>query len=867
MKVHWIRTFRRICGDARSKNRIEGGIDVAINKIYSRRLAFLFLFLIPVLAVSGQTVIKAERIYTASGKVIENGMILIRNGKIAEVGKSFAIPRGSEVIKGKIVMPGIIDIHSHLGVYSVPGVKENEDGNEIAHPVTPEVRALDSFNFEDPALKSALAGGVTTIVSRPGSANVIGGTSAAVKLKDASPEQMVLKEICDLKMTIEGNPVAFRPGKGRMPTSLMGVYYLARKAFLEAREYMKKWDQYEQDKEAGKEAVPPERDLGKDALVMALRREIPVHIHVCTASEIMSCIRLADEFNLRLTLAHCQWAYLIKDELAKRKDVHFNVGPSMFLSYYGNALVFKNCPAILADAGANVSLQIDAVAGRQPGQRHLLHTAALCVRYGMKKDHALNALTIRAAEGAGLEKRLGSIEAGKDADLLFLDGEPFEFLTSVEKVMIDGRIEYQEKTSGKALSPSPAASEKGALIIPENIRTAGRYAIRAGTIWTMNGPPLPDGVIVVEDGKVQQVASGLSISQGIPVIDAREYVVMPGMITARSQVGISANWINESSTDELFNPVAPELQVKHAVEPQDPLFTARRKMGVTTIQITPGNRNVIGGRGVTVKTAGSVIDKMIVKDNSVMMVGLGSAVKRDGQMPSTRMGSAALLRQTLIKARQYARKLERNKENNKKGDVQPRDLSMEAMLPVVKGDMPVMFHCERQDDILTALRIADEFDLKAILTGAAEAHQAVDEIRKQKVPVILESLFRGGGNIEDEDFTTKNPGILSRAGIKINFTLGDYLAWYIPLSLMGADPLEAAAFAYKNGMSEEAALRAVTIDAAEIIGCDDRVGSLKPGKDADIVIIRGHPFKTQSIPEAVFIDGNLVYQRKPGEHM
>lgn len=788
----------------------------------------------------------------------------MENGKISQVGKKISIPAGTKELTADIVIPGLVDMHSHVGVYTLPMVPENMDGNEAANPLTPEVRALDSFNFGDPELRAGLAGGVTAIVSRPGSANVIEGTSLALKLKNASPEEMIIKEPCDLKMTIEYNPILFHTAQNRMPSSLMTVYHLARKSFVDAQIYMRKWENYERKIKAGEEVSPPPRDLGKDHLVKALKREIPVHVHVCTASEIMSAIRLADEFNLELSLAHVPCAYLIADELAERKDVHFNVGCTPLFTYYQDNLKLKNVAAILAEAGLPVSLQADTVG---EWQHNLLYLASLCVRYGMQEDDALKAITIHAAQGVHLDSAIGSIEQGKDADLVFLDGEPFEFLTSVEKVMIDGRIEYQEKTSGKALSPSPAASEKGALIIPENIRTAGRYAIRAGTIWTMNGPPIRDGMIVVEDGKVQQVAAGLNVPQGIPVIDAREYVVMPGMISARSQVGISANWINESSTDELFNPVAPELEVKHAVEPQDPLFSARRKMGVTTIQITPGNRNVIGGRGVTVKTAGSVIDKMIVKDNSVMMVGLGSAVKRDGQMPSTRMGSAALLRQTLIKARQYARKLENINEKEKEKGIHPRDLSMEALIPVIKGEMPVMFHCERQDDILTALRIADEFNLKAVLTGAAEAYQAVDEIRKQNVPVILESLFRGGGNIEDEDFTVKNPGILSRAGIKINFTLGDYLAWYILLSLMGADPLEAAAFAHKNGMSQEAALRAVTIDAAEIIGCDDRVGSLKPGKDADIVIIRGHPFKTQSIPEAVFIDGNLVYQRKPGEHM
>ena len=409
---------------------------------------FLILLLSPAYLKGNKLIIiRAKKIYTLSSGVIENGMISIQDGKILQVGKDFPVSRGAREIKANIIIPGLIDIHTHIGVYSVPGVQENEDGNEMTTPVTPQVRALDSFNFEDPAIKTGLAGGVTTVVSRPGSGNVIGGTSVAIKLKNAPPDQMVLKEICDLKMTIEGNPVAFHGRYGRMPTSMMGVYYLARKAFVEAQEYKSSWDKYTLDLKAERQVTPPVKDIGKDALVMALKGEIPVHIHVATASEIMSSIRLADEFNLKLTLAHCQWAYLIIDELAKRKDVHFNVGPAMFNSYYDNMLQFKNSPAILANAGLSVSLQIDAVAGRQPGQQHLLHTAALCVRYGMKKEDALKAITISGAQAMLLDERIGSIKKGKDADLVFLDGEPFELLTSVEMVMIDGKIEYQKEVS------------------------------------------------------------------------------------------------------------------------------------------------------------------------------------------------------------------------------------------------------------------------------------------------------------------------------------------------------------------------------------------------------------------------------------
>jgi len=834
-------------------------------KISSVSMVFLMILMIPYLLTANRiVVIKAKKIYTASDRVFENSMILIKDGKILRVGEHIFIPEGAVEIQADIVIPGLVDIHSHLGVYSVLGVKENEDGNEMTDPITPQVRALDSFNFEDPALETALAGGITTIVSRPGSGNVIGGTSVAVKLKKASPGQMVLKEICDLKMAIEGNPIVNHESHGRMPTSMMGVYFLARKAFVEAQEYMKKWEIYEQDKRTGKNIVPPTRDIGKDSIVLALKREIPVHIHVATASEIMSAIRLADEFNFELTLAHCYWAYLIKDELVKklagRKDIHFNVGPVMFFSDYENMLRFNNCPAILADAGLDVSLHVDAVAGRQPGQEHFMHLAALCVRYGMEEEDALKALTIRGAEAVNLDNRIGSIEEGKDADLVFLDGEPFEFFTSVEMVMIDGRIEYKREAAENVQFATSIPQARSDLFLPNGIDDSGTYALKGGTIFTMAGPRIQGGIVLVKDGKIERVGKNISLPLDMPVIDASEFVIIPGLISARSQIGISYTPNYNNSIDEISSPIVPEMEVKHAIEPQDPIFTASRRLGVTAIMVTPGNRNVIGGQGVVLKTAGTVVDKMIVKDKAVMVFSLGNSAKRKDQMPTTRMGVAALLRQTLRNAQDYKNKLEKHMEGET-GSPPPRNFSMKALLPVLKREMPAMVHCERLDDILTALRIADEFNLKIMLTGAADAYKAVNEIKKRNIPVVLESIFRGGGNLEDKDFTYKNAAILSQADVKVNFMLGDAMVWYTPLGLIGADPLEIAAFSYKHGMSEEAALRSITIDAARIIGCENRIGSIEPGKDADMVILRGHPFNIQSVPEAVFINGKIVYQR------
>ncbi len=820
----------------------------------------VFVFMSP-LAASETYVIKAEKIYTASNGVIENGWILVENGKISQVGKKISIPAGTKELTADIVIPGLVDMHSHVGVYTLPMVPENMDGNEATNPLTPEVRALDSFNFGDPELRTGLAGGVTTIVSRPGSANVIGGTSLALKLKNASPEEMIIKEPCDLKMTIEYNPILFHTAQNRMPSSLMTVYHLARKSFIDAQIYMRRWENYERKKKAGEEVSPPPRDLGKDHLVKALKKEIPVHVHVCTASEIMSAIRLADEFNLELSLAHVPCAYLIADELAGRKDVHFNVGCTPLFTYYQDNLKLKNVAAILAEAGLPVSLQADTVG---EWQHNLLYLASLCVRYGMQEDDALKAITIHAAQGVHLDSAIGSIEQGKDADLVFLDGEPFEMTTSVRQVMIDGKIEYKnEKTPSSGFKTAIPDAEEPVEIPSEILNNSEKFAIIGGTVFTMAGSPQKGGIILVRNGKIEKIGDDISVPDGWPVIDARDYVVMPGLVNPRSYVGIGANWRMQQSMNETSNPVTPEMETRHAIDPQSPDFTFARQLGVTTAMVTPGNKNVIGGLGAIIKTTGSVADDMIIRDKAVMVFGLGNSVKRPNQPPMTRMGIAALLRESLTKAQRYREQ----KENEAQDDFSPANMDMEALLPVLSGEMPVMIHCERKDDIMTALRLADEFNLKLILTGMTDAYKAAEVLKKRNIPVILERVFRRTTYPDDNDFNPMNPALLAESGVPVAFKPEEGGLWVFPaVAWGGGDLLETAALAVKNGMPAEAALRAVTINAARIIGMDDRVGSLEPGKDADILILKGHPLRVRALPQAVFVEGKLVYHKEKGEH-
>ncbi|HQF98808.1 MAG TPA: amidohydrolase family protein, partial [Candidatus Aminicenantes bacterium] len=382
------------------------------------------------------------------------------------------------------------------------------------------------------------------------------------------------------------------------------------------------------------------------------------------------------------------------------------------------------------------------------------------------------------------------------------------------------------------------------------------------TVFTLAGEPLRDAVILVKDGRIEKIGRDVAVPEGWPVIEAGDRVVMPGLVSPRSHAGISDNWKRQSYVNETSQPVVPELEVKNSIEPQAPLFSFLRGDGITSLLVTPGNLNVIGGQGTAIKSYGAVVDRMIIKDRAVMMFGLGAKARREGEMPTTRMGIMALLRETLVKAREYGEKRDRE-ARSKKTEIPAADLALDALQPVLRGEMPVMIHCERRDDILAALRLADEFQLKIILDGATDAYKVVDEIRKRGIPVVLEGLFRGLGHVEDRGFNEDNAAVLIRAGVTVAFR-PDEGSWRTPAAGQpGGEPLTLAAFAYRGGLTEEEALQAVTIAPARIAGIDKRVGSLEAGKDADLVILRGHPFQTGAIPEAVFIDGRLEARAQP----
>jgi len=390
----------------------------------------------------GVLAVVGGRVLTGTGVEYENGVILVEAGKIKAVGPaaSVPVPPGAQVVEaaGRVVTPGLVDSHSHLGLGASGGVTED---NEMSNPVTPELRVIDSIHPEgegpdEHQFRRALAEGVTAVLVRPGSGNVIGGQSAVLKLRGGTIDDMVILFPADMKMAL--GLKGYYAAKGVMPTTKMGAAYLVRKALVEAAEYGEALARYEKEKAKDPKASPPPRDLGKEALLKVVRGEIPVHIHVDSSDDIMTAVRLAEEFKfLRLSLGHAVQAYKVAGELARR-GVAVVVGPQM--TAYDDEGRLVNLAGYLVGKGVHVDIMSDADVVQES---FLRYQAAIAVKYGLDPKRALQAITLDPARTMGLEKRIGSLEAGKDADLVVFDGDPFDVASRVLAVFIDGRAVFE----------------------------------------------------------------------------------------------------------------------------------------------------------------------------------------------------------------------------------------------------------------------------------------------------------------------------------------------------------------------------------------------------------------------------------------
>lgn len=384
-------------------------------------------------------------------------------------------------------------------------------------------------------------------------------------------------------------------------------------------------------------------------------------------------------------------------------------------------------------------------------------------------------------------------------------------------------------------------------------------AIKNGVVYTIENGVIEGGTVLVDGGKIVAVGKDVAIPAGAEVIDASGKFVTPGIIDAHAHVSIWEEGLGWEGDDvnEMTSPVTASVRALDGINPDEIGLHDAFKGGVTTIWSAPGSGNVIGGEGVTMRTYGETVDEMIMLSPAGIKAATGENPKGAyggrNQMPKTRMGVAALLRETLVKAQNYQQKIE--KANGDQDKMPARDLGLENMVRVLKRELPLRTHCHRADDMMTVIRVAKEFNIKVTIEHATEGHKIAHELAKNDVAIIVGPSLTARSKVEVRDRSLATAGICAEAGVKVALMTDHPIipVHYLPIC---------AGLAVKNGMDEDEAMRAITLTAAEICGVAERVGSLVPGKEADIVVWDDHPFEYTTHVEYTIINGSVVYQRQ-----
>jgi imidazolonepropionase-like amidohydrolase len=796
----------------------------------------------------GNVLIKNGTVLTGTGRTLPETSILVRNGKIAGIGGELKPDDGMAVIdaSGRFIIPGIIDTHSHIMI--------NGGVNEATQSIVPEVRIKDAIETDDVGAYRALAGGTTTARIFHGSANVVGGQDAVVKLKYGAPasEQILHDAPQGVKFAL-GENVKFRTT--RFPNTRMGVEATLNRAFLEAVDYRRQWMQYERAK-AGYDGdspklLPPRRDLRLEALADIVNHQKFIHSHCYRADEILMLMRVASNLGIRIwSLQHVLEGYKVAPEI-----VAHGASCSTFADWWAYKVeAYDAVPhnaALLQEAGANVVIKSDD----RELIRHLYLEAAKSVRYGnMHPDHALQAVTLNPARELGLNERIGSIEVGKDADLAIFSGHPFNVFSRCEQTLIDGEVYFTRADQPSAMSPAAVerSAKSGAFDLPTaEIRNgkleltasaARRYAIVGATLHPVDAPPIEGGTLLIEDGRIAALGTDVELSSNVKTIDATGLHVYPGLIDAGTTLGLTEiGKVRETQDFSEGGNLQPDLRAGIAVNPDSELIPVARAGGITRILVRPTG-GLIAGQVSLVQLAGWTADEMVRDYEAGLQINWpgGSSAKRQLEQ----------LTEFLSEARLYDKL--RSQADSLPDDQRPlliADPRLEAMRPYLAGKKRVFIEADSRKAIAEALLFAEKEKLKIVIAGGTDAWKLADELKKRDVPVIVGPVMRSPvASYDPFDAPYANPGRLYEAGVKFCIRSDN-------ASNSRNAPFEAA-MAVAYGLPEDEALRSVTLSAAEILNIDERVGSLTVGKSADLLISDGSPLQITAQIKGVFVEGN-----------
>jgi imidazolonepropionase-like amidohydrolase len=843
--------------------------------------------------------IKDAKIYPVSGPVIARGTVVIRNGLIDAVGENVSIPPEATIIDGMglTVYPGLIDSFSDAGLPAALAeptapAGQRGGGQRGAAPQQPQQRAPQ--NTHEALFQTALGLNAQRLLAdqvRPDGKNIdayrnLGITSALTVLRDGLlTGQSVLIDTGSENIVVK-SPVALHinpaPMRGGYPSTLMGALAVVRQTFSDADWYRAVWERFNTDPHG---IERPKYDPTLEAMAPIVQGKLPTVIHATWLAEIKRAISLADELKLKPILAGGMEAGKIAP-LLKSKDIavlaSINYAMEKPKPGFGN-----NTRAVEWDEGEMKEWLSNAVALQRAGVRFALQSGFAdrpqsfienirkTMENGLTLDQALRATTLSAAEILGIGSALGSLEPGKIANVVVATGDPFAQGSRVRNVFVDGRLyEVTPETNaggprggGAAVTVAAATPAKktiavkaGSYITP----TPNEVLIKNATVLTVSKGTIKNGSVLIRDGKVAAVGTNIAASPGVMVIDASGKFLMPGIIDCHSHMAI------EGGGNESTSPVTPNVRIADVIRDDDITIYRALAGGTTIANVLHGSANVIGGTNAVIKLKwGRPAEEFLFGAPLGIKFALGENPKRSNnnnqaqdnrRWPTTRLGVEETLRESFTETRRYMKEWDDFQAAKQRGEnvVPPRkDLKLETLADVLRGKIMVHVHSYVAPEIVMMLNIADEFGFKVrTLQHVLEGYKVANEIRDHGAMASTFADF-WGYKVEAWDAIPYNAAIMHKFGVNVSINSDDDERVTRLYEEAGR------VYHYNNGeLSEDDALKMITLNPAIQLGIDNRVGTIEVGKDADLVLFSAHPLSSYTTVEKTFIDGQIYFDRE-----
>jgi imidazolonepropionase-like amidohydrolase len=837
--------------------------------------------------------IRGGTILTVTRGTIQNGTIVLRDGKIAAIGGSGVdIPSGADVVdaKGRFVTPGIIDAHSHIAADSI-----NEGGTTVSSMTGIE----DVLDPTDVAIYRDLAGGLTVANVLHGSANPIGGKNQVIKLRWGKNARALVFEGAPpgIKFALGENPKDMRQfgqtGPRRYPVTRPGVEFVIRDAFSRAKAYQREWQDYERRRKAGEEAAMPRRDLQLEPLVEILEGKRLVHSHTYRADETLMLMRLAEEMGFRIaTFQHILEGYKVADEMAKH-----GVGGSTFSDWWAYKVEAEDAipynAAIMHKRGVLVSINSDSA----EHARRLNTEAAKSMHWGgLTEDEVLAFVTINPAKQLKIDSRVGSLEAGKDADVVIWNKHPLSTYAIVDRVYIDGEQYYDRLAEERRLTdarkekdtlataegrsapstapqtpqprtgsdPKDPGPQKAQMNLPSEVPGLGGVAQPSATgpvtaitnarIYPISSAPIDKGTIVIRGNRIEAIGASVAVPAGATVIDAKGGEVYPGFIDARTTIGLNEPGPRgfEDSSEMLEINASVKAQV--AYQSDSDAIPVARVNGITSVAVVPSG-GLIGGQVAVMNLDGWTWEESTLQPVAGVSFQFPPVVRGGGfggnnpdqnrkydELKKERDARVQRVEDLIARARAYAKIPATERAT---------DWNLAAMVPVAERRQSLFVAANSEGDIRDAVAFAERANIRIVITGGLESPLVAPLLKEKNVPVILGSVLTMPSREDAHHAATyKAAGELAQAGITFAFGTGGAANNRLL-------PYEAA-ISVAWGLDRNRALRAVTLDAATILGVADRVGSLEPGKIANLFVATGDPMEMKTQFTHIFINGRNV---------